>query len=59
MEKDFEIIKKQEIKINEDLKNRNINNDENKITILIRNLATEQVKVWFAEVYYYIFGSQN
>jgi hypothetical protein len=56
--KDFEIIKKQENKINEDLKNRNINNDENKITILIRNLATEQVKVWFAEVYYYIFGSQ-
>lgn len=54
----YQMVKDQEERIIKDLKDRNINSDENKITILIRNLAAEQIKVWVENIYFSIFGSQ-
>ncbi|MFH1956981.1 MAG: hypothetical protein ABIJ15_00715 [bacterium] len=54
----FQIIKKLEEKIKEDLRVRKVSNSDKKAEVLIHQLAAAQVLTWFEKTYYMLFGSQ-
>ncbi|UTJ05374.1 hypothetical protein [Arcobacter roscoffensis] len=56
--KDLNSVKEQEKMIIDDLQRKGINNDHEKVNVLIHHLATEQIHNWFYRVYVSIFGSQ-
>jgi len=54
----FQIIKDLEEKIKEDLQLRNVTNSDEKVEVLIHQLAAARVLTWFEKTYYTLFGTQ-